>query len=80
MTQNADEIRSQISRTRASIDRGLDRLATRLAPRLPIGPEPLKRVGAVAAVATGVMMLVRNVRKLRERRTIRLRRLPMPVL
>ena len=80
MHQNADEIRSQISRKRASIDRGLDRLASRLAPRVPIGPEPLKRVGAVAAVATGLMMLVRNVKKLRHRRTIRWRRTAMPVL
>jgi hypothetical protein len=47
---------------------------------VPIGPEPLKRVGAVAAVATGLMMLVRNVKKLRHRRTIRWRRTAMPVL
>jgi hypothetical protein len=79
MHQNADEIRSQISRTRASIDCRLDRLAARLDPQVRIGPEPLKRVGAMAAVAAGVVMLIRNVRTLRQRRAIRLHRRPMPV-
>jgi hypothetical protein len=78
MSQSSDEIRQQISRTRASLDERLDRLATRLDPRVRIGPEPLKRVGAMAAVATGVVMLIRNVRTLR-RRVARRRRV-IPVL
>jgi hypothetical protein len=79
MNQNADEIRSQISRTRASIDRRLARLAARLDPRARIGPERLKRAGAMAAVATGLVMLIRNMRTLRQRRTIRLHRRPRPI-
>jgi Protein of unknown function (DUF3618) len=79
MHQSPDEIRSQITRTRASLDRQLDRLAARLDPRVRIGPEPLKRVGAMAAVATGVVMLIRNVRTLRQRQVVRRRRV-IPVL
>ena len=79
MTQSSDEIREQISRTRASLGFRLDRLAARLDPRVRIGPEPLKRVGAFAALATGVVMLIRNVKTLRHRRLVRRRRV-IPVL
>jgi uncharacterized protein DUF3618 len=79
MTQSSDEIRQQMSRTRASLDWRLDRLAARLDPRVRIGPEPLKRFGAVTAVATGVFMLFRNVKTLRARRRVRRRR-AIPVL
>jgi hypothetical protein len=84
MAASADEIRTQISTTRYSLDRRLDRLGTKLRrmdPRVRLGPEPLKRVGAMAAVATGVAMLIRNVRTLRHQRAMRRRRqLQIPVL
>jgi hypothetical protein len=84
MVASADEIRTQISTTRYSLDRRLDRLARKLRgmdPRVRLGPERVKRVGAMAAVATGVVMLIRNVRTLRHRRALKGRRhLPIPVL
>jgi hypothetical protein len=79
MTRSSDEIRSQINRTRASLDRNVGRLAARLDPRTRFGPEPLKRFGAMAAVGTGVVMLVRNVITLRRRGAAR-RRTAIPVL
>jgi hypothetical protein len=82
MAASADEIRSQISTTRYSLDRRLDLLAGKLhLPRVRLGPEPMKRVGAMAAVATGSVMLLRSVRTLWHRRALRRRgRLPIPVL
>jgi hypothetical protein len=82
MNRSADQIRAQITATRASLDWRLDRLAARLHdldPRVRLGAEPLKRIGAVAAVATGVVMLIRNVRTLRRRR-FTVRRTAFPVL
>jgi hypothetical protein len=79
MNSSSDEIKAQISTTRASIDRSVDRLAARFDPRMRIGPEPLKRLGAMAAVGAGVVMLVRNVLTLRRRGAAR-RRTAIPVL
>ncbi len=79
MNRSSDEIRSQITRTRASLNRKVDHLAARLDPRTRLGPEPLKRLGAMAAVGTGVVMLVKNVITLRRRGAIR-RRTAIPVL
>jgi hypothetical protein len=84
MAVSADEIKTQISTTRRSLDRQLHRLGCKLQgmdPRVCLGPEPIKRVGAIAAVATGTVMLIRNVRRLWHRREIRRRRrLSIPVL
>ena len=84
MAASADEIRTQIRTTRYSLDRRLDRLARKLHhmdPRVRLRPDPIKRLGAMAAVATGGVMLIRNVRTLWHQRAMRRRRrMPIPVL